>query len=59
MGHPLPSLMHCIVRVPGDSLFALGALEPGWFVLGLVTGYSYDRHGTAHEGSLQQKQCSS
>ncbi|MGA2988976.1 MAG: hypothetical protein ABSD88_00775 [Candidatus Korobacteraceae bacterium] len=51
--------MHCIVRVPGDSLFALGALEPGWFVLGLVTGYSYDRHGTAHEGSLQQKQCSS
>lgn len=29
-------------RALGDSLFALGALVLGWFVLGLVTGHSYD-----------------
>jgi nitric oxide reductase subunit B len=31
------------MRVPGDSLFALGALILGYFVLGLMLGYSYDR----------------
>ncbi len=27
----------------GDSIFAVGALVLGWFVLGLVTGHSFDR----------------
>jgi nitric oxide reductase subunit B len=38
------------MRVPGDSIFALGALVLGWFVLGLVTGHSYDKRGTVQEG---------
>ena len=38
------------MRVPGDSLFALGALVLGWFVLGLLTGHSYDKRGTVQEG---------
>lgn len=28
------------LRVPGDTIFALGALAIGWFVLGLKTGWS-------------------
>ncbi len=38
------------MRVPGDSLFAIGALVLGWFVLGLVTGHSYDARGRVEEG---------
>jgi nitric oxide reductase subunit B len=30
------------MRVPGDVLFALGAALLGWFVLGLLTGHSYE-----------------
>jgi nitric oxide reductase subunit B len=30
------------LRVPGDILFALGAALFAWFVLGLLTGHSYD-----------------
>jgi nitric oxide reductase subunit B len=37
-------------RILGDSLFALGALVLGWFVLGLVTGHSYDPKGIVEEG---------
>jgi nitric oxide reductase subunit B len=37
-------------RVVGDSLFAIGALVLGWFVLGLVTGHSYDPRGIVGEG---------
>jgi len=29
------------MRVPGDILFAAGAALNGWFVLGLLTGHSY------------------
>jgi nitric oxide reductase subunit B len=29
------------LRVPGDTLFALGVLAMGWFKLGLVTGHSF------------------
>lgn len=29
------------MRVPGDVLFAVGAALLGWFVLGLLTGHSY------------------
>ena len=30
------------MRVPGDMLFALGAALLGWFVLGLLTGHSFE-----------------
>ena len=33
------------LRMIGDSIFALGALVLGWFILGLVTGDSYDKQG--------------
>jgi len=29
------------LRVAGDTIFALGAVGLGWFVLGLKTGWSY------------------
>ena len=38
------------LRMIGDSIFALGALVLGWFVLGLVTGHSYDKSGFVREG---------
>ena len=38
------------MRMFGDSIFALGALVLGWFVLGLVTGRSYDDRGYVAEG---------
>jgi len=31
------------MRMFGDSLFAFGALVLGWFVLGLVTGHSFEK----------------
>src|SRR3954451_2821493 len=31
------------MRMFGDTLFAFGALVLGWFVLGLITGHSFDR----------------
>jgi nitric oxide reductase subunit B len=41
------------MRVLGDSIFALGAAVLGWFVLGLVTGHSYDKHGFVAEGEWE------
>ena len=41
------------MRMVGDTVFALGALVLGWFVLGLVTGHSYDKHGYVPEGSWE------
>jgi nitric oxide reductase subunit B len=38
------------MRMFGDSVFALGALALGWFVLGLATGHSYDQRGYVAEG---------
>ena len=38
------------LRMVGDTVFAIGALALGWFVLGLVTGHSYDRRGYVAEG---------
>jgi nitric oxide reductase subunit B len=38
------------MRMIGDSIFALGALVLGWFVLGLITGHSYDQRGYVAEG---------
>ena len=33
------------MRVPGDILFSIGAGLFAWFVLGLLTGHSYDKAG--------------
>jgi nitric oxide reductase subunit B len=48
------------MRMFGDTIFAFGALVLGWFVLGLVTGHSFDRGSavleegqyTPHEAEL-------
>jgi nitric oxide reductase subunit B len=37
------------LRVPGDTLFALGVLALGWFKLGLLTGHSFRQEGPAVE----------
>ena len=41
------------LRMIGDSIFAVGALVLGWFVLGLVTGHSYDKRGYVAEGEWE------
>ena len=41
------------LRMIGDSIFALGALVLGWFILGLVTGHSYDKEGYVREGEWE------
>jgi nitric oxide reductase subunit B len=38
------------MRIVGDTIFAVGALVLGWFVLGLVTGHSFDRRSEVREG---------
>lgn len=38
------------MRMIGDTTFAFGAIVLGWFVLGLVTGHSYDKQGYVGEG---------
>jgi nitric oxide reductase subunit B len=41
------------MRMIGDTIFAVGALILGWFVLGLVTGHSYDNRGYVREGEWE------
>lgn len=41
------------MRVPGDILFSAGAALLGWFVLGLLTGHSYQ---TPRPSPLAQKE---
>jgi nitric oxide reductase subunit B len=41
------------MRMIGDTIFAAGALALGWFVLGLVTGHSYDTRGYVGEGQWE------
>ena len=41
------------LRVIGDTIFALGALGLGWFVLGLLTGHSFDRMAEVREGESE------
>jgi len=41
------------MRMIGDTIFGLGALVLGWFVLGLVTGHSYDDRGYVREGEWE------
>lgn len=42
------------MRIPGDTIFAIGALAIGWFMLGLLTGRAYlrDSRQTVQAGSL-------
>jgi len=44
------------MRMFGDSIFAIGALVLGWFVLGLMTGHSYDEQGYVAEGEWAVRQ---
>ena len=39
------------MRVPGDILFATGAVLFAWFILGLLTGHSYDDQKPADLGT--------
>ena len=43
------------MRMIGDTIFAFGALVLGWFVLGLVTGHSFDKGGSLAEGEWEIK----
>jgi len=44
------------LRVPGDTIFAIGALVLGWFVLGLATGWSLEKGGRrVEEGSTEER----
>jgi nitric oxide reductase subunit B len=43
------------MRVPGDILFSIGAALFAWFVLGLLTGHSYDNSKVGgHEAGLPE-----
>ncbi len=42
-------------RVFGDSLFALGAMVLGGFVLGLITGHSYDATRLVEAGEVSER----
>jgi nitric oxide reductase subunit B len=35
------------LRIPGDTIFAIGVLAMGWFKLGLLTGHSFKKDPTA------------
>ncbi len=41
------------MRVPGDIVFSIGAAAFAWFVLGLLTGHSYDERPFELESPLQ------
>ena len=43
------------LRMIGDTVFAIGALVLGWFVLGLVTGHSYSKKAKVLEGEWEIK----
>jgi nitric oxide reductase subunit B len=43
------------MRVPGDVLFALGAALLGWFVLGLLTGHSYEPESRGIESAEERE----
>ena len=44
------------MRMFGDSLFAIGVLVLGWFVLGLITRHSYDDRGYVEEGTWEVRE---
>ncbi len=44
------------MRVPGDVLFAVGAAVLGLFVMGLLTGHSYDRSADIGSADASEKE---
>ncbi len=53
MQQPLMNVLRWL-RIPGDTIFAIGALVLGWFVLGLATGWSLEKGGRhVDEGSTE------
>jgi nitric oxide reductase subunit B len=44
------------LRMIGDTIFAIGAVVLGWFVLGLVTGHSYQERGHVAEGEWEVRE---
>ncbi len=46
------------LRMIGDTIFAAGALVLGWFVLGLLTGHSYDERAYVAEGAWEVQKVS-
>lgn len=43
------------MRMFGETLFAFGALVLGWFVLGLVTGHSFEKTAVVEEGEYSPR----
>lgn len=41
------------MRIIGDTIFAIGAFVLGYFVLGLITGHSYDERWFVREGEAE------
>jgi nitric oxide reductase subunit B len=44
------------MRVPGDVLFTIGAALLGWFVLGLLTGHSYQKPSNSLPAEKEEQQ---
>jgi nitric oxide reductase subunit B len=44
------------MRVPGDVLFSIGAVILGLFVIGLITGHSYEKPGAEEVANAEQRQ---
>ena len=44
------------MRVPGDVLFAVGAAMLGWFVLGLLTGHSFEKESTRNAKAIEAEE---
>ena len=42
------------MRVPGDVLFSIGAVILGLFVIGLITGHSYEKPGAQEAVNAEQ-----
>ena len=44
------------MRVPGDIVFSIGAALFAWFVLGLLTGHSYQNRTSLKSGETRKKE---
>src|SRR4051794_30830572 len=42
------------MRMIGDTAFAVGAMVLGWFVLGLITGHSFDNRSEVRAGDVRE-----
>ncbi|MCC6483591.1 MAG: nitric-oxide reductase large subunit [Armatimonadetes bacterium] len=41
------------MRIPGDTIFFIGALAIGWFMVGLLTGHSFEKGREVEAGSVE------